>query len=87
MCSFENKCLKDFLLGLKAVLYRRYVADIFVSASSLDHAEKFQKYLPSKHSKINFSLEKENDGRLSFLDMNIFREKGKFVTSVYHKKR
>ena len=32
------------------------------------------------------SLERENDGRLSFLDINIFREKGKFVTNVYRKK-
>ena len=31
-------------------------------------------------------LEKEIDGRLSFLDINIFREKGKFVTNVYRKK-
>ena len=31
-------------------------------------------------------LEKENDGGLSFSDINIFREKGKFVTNVYRKK-
>ena len=35
---------------------------------------------------MNFSLEKENDGRLSFLDINIFREKGKLVTNAYRKK-
>ena len=29
---------------------------------------------------------KENDGRLSFLDINIFREKGKVVTNIYRKK-
>ena len=33
---------------------------------------------------MKFPLEKEND--LSFLDINIFREKGKFVTNVYRKK-
>ena len=54
--------------------------------SSLDQAEKFKKYFSSKHSNIKFSLEKENDGRLSFLDINIFREKGKFVTNVYREK-
>ena len=43
-------------------------------------------YLSSKYPSTNFSLEKENDGRLSFLDINIFREKGKFVTNVYRKK-
>ena len=31
-------------------------------------------------------LDKENDGCSSFLDINIFREKGKFVTNVYQKK-
>ena len=54
--------------------------------SSLDQAEKFKKYLSSKHPNINFWLEKENDGRLSFLDINIFREKGKFVTNICRKR-
>ena len=46
-------------------------------------AEKFKKYLSSQHP--NFWLEKESDGCLSFLDTNIFREKGKLVTNVYWK--
>ena len=45
--------------------------------SSLHHAEKFKKHLSSKHSKINFPLEKENDDRLSFLDNTIFHENRK----------
>ena len=53
---------------------------------SLDQAEKFKKYLSSKHPNINFLLEKENEGRLFFLDINIFQEKGKCVTNVYRKK-
>ena len=51
--------------------------------SSLYQAEKFKKYLSSQHS--NFSLEKENDGRLSILEANIFCEKGKLVTNFYWK--
>ena len=72
MCNFENKWLKDCPHSLKPVFYRRYVDDIFVLFSSLDQAEKFKKYLSSKHPNIKFSLEKENEGRLSFLDVNIF---------------
>ena len=53
--------------------------------SSFDQAEKFKKYLSSKHPNINFSLVKENDAPLSFLDINIFRGKGNFVTNVYRK--
>ena len=81
MCNFENKWLKDCPHSLKPVFYKRYV--LF---SSLDQAGKFKKYLSSKHPNINLSLEKENEGCLSFLDGNIFREKGKFVTNVYRKK-
>ena len=66
MRNFENKWLKDCPHSLKPVFYRRYVEDIFVLFSSLDQAEKFKKYLSSKHPNIKFLLEKENEGRLSF---------------------
>ena len=39
----------------------------------------------SKHKNISFSYETEKDGAMPFLDVNIFREKGKFVTNVYRK--
>ena len=38
---------------------------------------KSLKSMSSKHPNITFSLQKENGSRLSFLDINIFREKGK----------
>ena len=41
----------------------------------IDQAEKFKKYLSSKHPNINFLLEKENDSRLSFLAIYFFVEK------------
>ena len=54
--------------------------------SSPDHADKFKEYLSSKHPNIKFSIEKEEDGCLPFLDVNIFRENDKFATNVYRKK-
>ena len=39
-----------------------------------------------KHPNINFSIEKEKDGCLPFLDVNIFRKNEKFATNVYRKK-
>ena len=72
MCSFENKWLKDCPHSLIPVFYRWYVEDVFLLFSCLNQAEKFKTYLSSKHSNINFSLEKENDGRLSFLYISIF---------------
>ena len=68
------------------MFYRRYVDDIFAVFSSPDHADQFKEYLSSKHSNINFSIEKEKDGCLPFLDVKIFCENKKFATKVYRKK-
>ena len=65
---------------------RRYVDDIFALFSSPDHADKFKEYLSSKHPNINFSIEKEKDGCLPCLDVNIFRENWKFATNTDRKK-
>ena len=86
MCSFESKWLRDCPNGFKPVFYRRYVDDIFALFSSPDHADKFKEYLSSKHPNINFSLEKEKDSCLPFLDVNIFRENEKFATNVNRRK-
>ena len=39
----------------------------------------------SNMSNMSFSHEVERDGKLSFLDVNVFREEGQFVTNVYRK--
>ena len=72
--------------GLNSVFCRRYVDDLFILFSSINHTEKFKEYLSSTLPNINFLSENENDGRLFFLEINIYREKGKFVTNVYWKK-
>ena len=41
--------------------------------------------LNSRHFNISFTLENEKDNRMSFLDVNIICEQGKFTTSVYRK--
>ena len=68
------------------MFYRRYIENKFVLLSSPDHADKFREYLLSKHCNIKFSIEKEEDGGLPFLDINIFCENDKFATNVYRKK-
>ena len=52
---------------------------------SPDHLKRFQSYLNSCHVNISFTIENEKDNRMSFLDVNIIHEQGKFTTSVYHK--
>ena len=42
--------------------------------------------MSSEHQNINFTVEKENAGSLSFLDVEICCKNGKFVISVYRKR-
>ena len=42
-------------------------------------------FINSKHKNISFSCQTDKDGAMTFLDVNIFREKDKFATNVYRK--
>ena len=72
ICSFESKWLWDCPNYFKPVFYRYYVHDLLELFSSSNHKGKFKEYLSSKHPNINFSIEKDKDGCLPFLDVNIF---------------
>ena len=58
---------------------------IFLYFESSESAASFREYMSSKHQNVNFTVEKENVGSLSFLDVKICRKNVKFVISVYRK--
>ena len=80
----EENWLNICHIKFKPNFYRKYV-DIFVLFESSESADSFREYMSSKHQNINFTVEKENVGSLSFLDIKICCKNGKFVTSVYRK--
>ena len=47
--------------------------------------KKSNEYLNTKHANVKFTIEKEVNGSLLFLDMLISRNKECFTTTVYHK--
>ena len=73
---------KSCPLEYRPLCYRRYVDDIFVLFKSSGHLKLFQSYLNSCHVNKSFTLETEQNNKISFLDVNVIREKGKFVTSA-----
>ena len=85
LCHHETKWLNDCPEKFKPVFYKRYVDDIFVLFKRPEHVKPFVDYMNSKHKNINFSFETEKDCQMPFLDVNVFRENGKFVTNVYRK--
>ena len=82
---YEVKWLEQCPKEFKPVCYRRYVDDIFVLFESTVHLLKFRDYFNTCHPNMSFSFEQEKNGKLSFLDAEVSREKGKFVTAVYRK--
>ena len=66
MCSFESRCLRDCPNDFKHVILMTH--SLF---SSPHHADKFKEYLSSKHINIKFSIQKEKNGCLPFLDVDI----------------
>ena len=84
---FEEQGMSDCPIDYKPFSYRRYVDDTFLLFSSELHVTKFLNYMNSKHRNIKFTVELEENNSLAFLDIKIFRDSGKFQTSVYRKPR
>ena len=69
LCYHESNWLKDCPTNFKPIYYKRYVDDIFVLFNKPEHVHFFLEYVNKKHKNINFSIETELNGSLSFLDV------------------
>ena len=85
LCHHEIVWLNNCPPQFKPVYYKRYVDDIIVFFKDKKQVKKFLRYLNSRHPNITFTIEEEENDRLPFLDIEIRRENGKLVTSVYKK--
>ena len=79
---FFDQCPNSF----KPIFYRRYVDDTFLLFTEEYHAQLFLDYVNSFHPNITFTMEKECNGRISFLDILVSRFEGNFVTGIFRKK-
>ena len=85
MGHHEKNWIKDFS-GQNTLFYRRYVDDIFALFNNENEANTFLSYLNSRHNSIKFTVEKETDRKLSFLDVLMDNSNNKPITSIYRKK-
>ena len=81
----EKEWLQEFDKG-KVLMYKRYVDDIFCMFGNEKDAENFFEFLNCQRKNIKFTLEKESNKFLSFLNILIKNEGNRFSTSVYRKK-
>jgi hypothetical protein len=85
MAAFERAHMNELVvLGVKT--WRRYVDDVFATLDSEDQAEKVLAFLNHQHPNIRFTVEREENGRLPFLDTCVVRRVGKYITTIYRKK-
>ena len=72
-------------------LWTRFVDDIFVIwtfviwTHSQDKREAFHQHLNNHHPQIKFTMEREEDNRISFLDVAMTRKDRSFTNEVYRK--
>ena len=78
LCHFEEQWMSECPIDYKPFSYRRYVDDTFLLFSSELHVTKFLNYINSKHRNIKFTVEREENNSLSFLDLKIFSDSGNF---------
>ena len=72
--------------GSKILFYRRYVDDTFCVFEREEDAVSFYNYINSQHPNIRFTMEKEVDNKLAFLDVLVNNNPPNLQTSVFRKK-
>ena len=81
MGFLESKIIPSFQDNIQ---YHRYVDDCFVIAENEQKLDNFYKLLNEQHDSIKFTIEKEQNNELSYLDVLVIR-KSEFVTTVFRK--
>ena len=85
MGHHENIWLQNYSKS-KVSFYRRYVEDTFCLFNSEQDTFSFFDFINKQHPNITFSMEKEANNRLAFLDVLVNNASSSSpITSVYHK--
>ena len=85
LAHHETVWLEECPLSFAPIFFARYVDDIFLLIRSNDHIIKLAECFSTRHPNIKFTYELENDNKLAFLDVTVFRDASKFSTSVHRK--
>ena len=85
MCALEENFLNNCPDHFKPIFYKRYVDDTFLLFKEENHASLFLNYVNTFHENIKFSMEIENNSKLSFLDILISRSNGQYMTGIFRK--
>jgi hypothetical protein len=68
-------------LGVK--IWLRYVDDTFVVIKDKNNADKILEFLNKQHKTLKFTMEKEVNKSINFLDVKISRENDNSISTLY----
>ena len=83
MGYIESKIISTFK---DKIVYFRYVDDCFLLVKSEKIMDECFNIFNNAHNSISFTIEKEVNNELAFLDVLVKRDNNRFLTSVYRKK-
>ncbi|XP_069188287.1 uncharacterized protein [Procambarus clarkii] len=84
MGTIEQRVLVD--MGWKPAMYCRYVDDIFTQVPDVRDMQQLKEAF-EQISVLSFTYERENNGKLPFLDVTVMERSGSFHIAVYTKER
>ena len=82
LCHLEDELTRD---GVMPTFYKRYVDDTLARMPSTDAAVDFLTTLNSLHPSLSFTVEPPVDNKISFIDIEIIKNRTKIDTQVYRK--
>ena len=85
LCFHEKRWLDQCPANFKPLIYKRDVDDTFLVFRSEPDAALFLDYLNNKHPNIRFTMDPENNGKISFLDILVEKMHGGLSFSIYRK--
>ena len=85
LCNFEQQIFDNCHQIFRLSFYRRYVDGTFAIFSSEHEANQFFYFINSAHPNIKFTMEKERNNSLPFLDLLTQYRGSKLHSSIYRK--
>ena len=83
MERFEERAISTFINP--PGIYKRYVDDTFLKIKE-EEAEKFLEHMNNQHIRIRYTMEKEKEKRIAFLDTEVWVKENKEIKVTIYRK-
>ena len=84
MANFEKKHMAS-IKERGVITYNRYVDDVFAKINNSENCDAILEFLNAQHKNIKFTIEKEKNKKIPFLDTVVTRKSNCFSINLYHK--